>query len=174
MDLKAYEHVKFELAELIRSGQLIASEGETDSNKRYEAEHPWRLLLTRLAEDRFTVVVAGRFSRGKSSLMNAVLGLDRLPTGIVPLTSVITYVRYGTSERVLLNYEGTRLRGEATLQELPDYVTEKGNPGNAKRRFSCRQKFFGEDSSSSTLRASDPPFSRIRKRRRDSFRKSMC
>jgi small GTP-binding protein len=133
MDLKTYEHVKFELAELIRSGQLIASERETDPNKRYEAEHPWRLLLTRLAEDRFTVVVAGRFSRGKSSLMNAVLGLDRLPTGIVPLTSVITFVRYGTSERVLLNYEGTRLRGEATLQELPEYVTEKGNPGNAKR-----------------------------------------
>jgi len=28
MDLKTYEHVKFELAELIRSGQLIASERE--------------------------------------------------------------------------------------------------------------------------------------------------
>jgi small GTP-binding protein len=133
MDLKTYEQVKFELAALIRSGQLIASEPEKDPNKRYDLEQPWRNLLTRLAEDRFTVVVAGRFSRGKSSLMNAVLGMDRLPTGIVPLTSVITYVRYGTSERVLLNYEGTRLRGEATLQELPDYVTEKGNPGNAKR-----------------------------------------
>ena len=133
MDLKTYEQIKFELAELVRSGQLIASEREQDPNKRYDTERPWRALLTRLAEDRFTVVVAGRFSRGKSSLMNAVLGMDRLPTGIVPLTSVITYVRYGTSERVLLNYEGTRLRGEATLQELPEYVTEKGNPGNAKR-----------------------------------------
>ena len=129
MDLKTYEQIKFDLAELIRVGQLIASEREQDPNKRYDTERPWRALLTRLAEDRFTVVVAGRFSRGKSSLMNAVLGLDRLPTGIVPLTSVITYVRYGTSERVLLNYEGTRLRGEATLQELPEYVTEKGNPG---------------------------------------------
>ena len=137
MDLKTYEQIKFELAELIRSGQLIASEREQDSNRRYDAERPWRALLTRLAEDRFTVVVAGRFSRGKSSLMNAVLGMDRLPTGIVPLTSVITYVRYGTSEKVLLNYEGTRLRGEATLQELPEYVTEKGNPGNAKRIHSA-------------------------------------
>ena len=137
MDLKTYEQVKFELAEVIRSGQLVVSESEKNSNKRYEAERPWHDLLTRLAEDRFTVVVAGRFSRGKSSLMNAVLGLDRLPTGIVPLTSVITYVRYGTSERVLLNYERTRLRGEATLQELPDYVTEKGNPGNVKRIHSA-------------------------------------
>lgn len=137
MDLKTYEQIKFELAELIRAGQFIASEREQDSNKRYDAERPWRALLTRLAEDRFTVVVAGRFSRGKSSLMNAVLGMDRLPTGIVPLTSVITYVRYGTSEKVLLNYEGTRLRGEATLQELPEYVTEKGNPGNVKRIHSA-------------------------------------
>jgi Dynamin family len=111
MDLKTYEQVKFELAALIRSGQLIASEPEKDPNKRHDLEQSWRNLLNRLAEDRFTVVVAGRFSRGKSSLMNAVLGMDRLPTGIVPLTSVITYVRYGTSERVLLNYEGTRLRG---------------------------------------------------------------
>ena len=144
MDLKTYEQIKFELAELIRSGQLIASEREQDSNRRYDAERPWRALLTRLAEDRFTVVVAGRFSRGKSSLMNAVLGMDRLPTGIVPLTSVITYVRYGTSEKVLLNYEGTRLRGEATLQELPEYVTEKGNPGNMKKIHSAEIQLQAE------------------------------
>jgi ribosome biogenesis GTPase A len=126
MDLKIYEQVKFGLAELIRSGQLIASEKEKDSTKRWEAEQPWRDLLTRLAEDRFTVVVAGRFNRGKSSLMNAVLGMDRLPTGLVPLTSVITSVRCGTSERVLLDYYGSGLRGEAKLEDLPQLVTEKG------------------------------------------------
>jgi GTP-binding protein EngB required for normal cell division len=137
VDLKTYEQIKFDLAELIRAGQFALTEKEKDSNKRYDLERPWHELLKRLAEDRFTLVVAGRFSRGKSSLMNAVLGMDRLPTGIVPLTSVITYVRYGTSERVLLNYEGTRLRGEATLSELPEYVTEKCNPGNVKRIHSA-------------------------------------
>ena len=133
MDLKAYEQIKFELAELIRAGYVVVSEMEKDANKRYELERPWRDLLARLADDRFTVVVAGRFNRGKSSLMNAVLGMDRLPTGIVPLTSVITYVRYGTSERVLLDYYGSGLRGEAKLEDLPSLVTEKGNPGNVKR-----------------------------------------
>jgi GTP-binding protein EngB required for normal cell division len=126
MDLRAYEQYKFELAEVIRSGMLAAG-------KDHDSEAGWRALLARLAEDRFTVVVAGRFNRGKSSLMNAVLGLDRLPTGIVPLTSVITYVRYGTDERVLLDYLGSGLRGEAKLEDLPEYVTEKGNPGNRKR-----------------------------------------
>src|SRR5579872_6203897 len=132
MDLKAYEQAKFELAELIRSAQLVVSEEHKDANGRWDAARPWRDLLTRLAEDRFTVVFAGRFNRGKSSLMNAVLGFDRLPTGIVPLTSVVTYVRYGSSERVLLDYYASRLRGEATLSELSDYVTERGNPGNVK------------------------------------------
>ncbi len=127
MNLKDYEQIKFELAEIIRSASLI------DCANARESEQCWRNLLTRLAEDRFNVTVAGRFNRGKSSLMNALFGLDRLPTGIVPLTSVITTVRYGTSERVLLDYEGTRLRGEAHLEELAEYITEKGNPGNQRQ-----------------------------------------
>lgn len=99
MDLKSYEQVKFDLAEIIRSGELVAVDQVEDPNqnpnKKWQAEQPWKELLTRLAEDRFTLVVAGRFNRGKSSLMNAVLGMDRLPTGVIPLTSVITSVRYG-------------------------------------------------------------------------------
>ena len=137
MELESYEQFKFELAELIRSGQLIVSGKARNAGRRSDSEQPWVDLLTRLAEDRFTVVVAGRFNQGKSTLMNALLGLDRLPTGVVPLTSVITYVRYGTNERVLINYEGRRLRGETTLAELAEYITEKGNPGNVKQIHSA-------------------------------------
>lgn len=127
MDLQEYERYKFRLAEIIRTARLGAPAHD------YDADRHWVDLLARLAEDRFTVVVAGRFNRGKSSLMNAILGMDRLPTGIVPLTSVITSVRYGTSERVLLDYIGRGLRAEAKLKDLADYVTEKGNPGNTKQ-----------------------------------------
>jgi hypothetical protein len=38
-------------------------------------------LLARLAEDRSNLAVVGPFSRGKSSLMNVILGFDGLPTG---------------------------------------------------------------------------------------------
>jgi GTPase Era involved in 16S rRNA processing len=78
-------------------------------------------------------MVVGRFSRGKSTLMNAILGRDYLPTGIVPLTSVITTVRYGSREQVVLNFDGSGLRREVPLSRLPEYVTQKGNPGNAKK-----------------------------------------
>lgn len=127
MHLKDYEQFKSELAEIIRVASTMDSANKRDPDQR------WQRLLTRLADDRFNIVLAGRFNRGKSSLMNALFGLDRLPTGIVPLTSVITTVRYGTSERVLLEYDGSGLRGEAPLEDLAEYVTEKGNPGNQRR-----------------------------------------
>ena len=123
--LREYDKVKLEIAGLIR--EVIAQE-TADEDARNEG----RELLARLAEDRFNVAVAGRFSRGKTSLMNAVLGTDRLPTGILPLTSVITMVRYGSSERALVYYENSSMAHEISLAQLSDYVTQDGNPGNRK------------------------------------------
>lgn len=102
MELIEYERVKFELAEILRDAATRARE------QRLGGQAPFSDLFARLAEDRFNFVVVGRFSRGKTTLMNAMLDTDRLPTGIVPLTSVITIVRYGTSERVLIEHQGSK------------------------------------------------------------------
>jgi GTPase Era involved in 16S rRNA processing len=126
MDLKEYERRKFALAEIIRSAQAIDTK---DSTLLGEC----RGLLTRLAEDRFNLMVVGRFSRGKSTLMNAILGGDHLPTGIVPLTSVITTVRYGSRKQAVLHFTDSGLSREVPLSQLGDYVTQKANPGNVKR-----------------------------------------
>ena len=95
MDLKEYEQEKFGIADIIRSAQAVETKDEA-------LQSECRDLLTRLAEDRFNLLVVGRFSRGKSTLMNAILGGDLLPTGTVPLTSVITTVRYGSRNRSCL------------------------------------------------------------------------
>ena len=94
MDLGQYEQYKFAIADFLRRATPAAA----DSNAWRARTGP---VFTRLAEDRFNLVLVGRFSRGKSSLVNAILGMDRLPTGIVPLTSVITSVSYGSVERVV-------------------------------------------------------------------------
>ena len=125
MDLRGYEHAKFQLSEILHSADALARDSNDRSLKDRLSD-----LLVRLAEDRFNLVVAGRFSRGKSSLMNAILGTDRLPMGIVPLTSVITTVSYGTVEKATLKYKQRRLDSEITLAELPQFVTQEGNPGN--------------------------------------------
>lgn len=127
MDLREYERAKFQLAEVLRNS------GAGSSQLPRQMQDQVRELFTRLAEDRFNLVVVGRFSRGKTSLMNAVMGTDRLPTGIRPLTSVITTVTYGSKERAVINYSGFGLPEEIPLGALPQYVTEQGNSGNHRR-----------------------------------------
>lgn len=127
-DLRSYEQLKFELADLIREANSRASE-----LKNEDLQRKLRGLLKRVAEDRFYLTFAGQFSRGKTTLINAMLGMDRLPTGIVPITSVITAVSYDTHERVVLHFEGSHLTQEISLNELPEWITEQGNPGNRER-----------------------------------------
>ena len=126
--MRDYDRLKLELGQTLQTVlHLVGGQEHQEQHRR------WRELLTRLAEDRFVLAVVGQFNRGKSSLMNAILGLDRLPVGIVPLTSVITKVAYGNPERVLIEFEGRRLRTTIRRDQLGDYVTEEGNPGNQKR-----------------------------------------
>jgi GTP-binding protein EngB required for normal cell division len=132
MDLRDYESAKFELAEVLRAIAARLPKDRGDPRSRLTE------LFTRLAEDRFNLVVAGRFSRGKSTLMNAILGVDRLPTGILPLTSVITSVAYSSREEVQIDFERGSFGYEIPMSELADYVTERGNPGNVKRIAKAR------------------------------------
>lgn len=126
MNLKEYEQTKFSLAEIVRSTQAI-------DTKDPDLQTASRDLLTRLADDRFNLMLVGRFSRGKSTLINAILGTAYLPTGILPLTSVITTVRYGSHPQVVLNFRDSGLRRGVPLAQLADYVTQQANPGNMKR-----------------------------------------
>jgi len=50
--------------------------------------------------------------------MNAILGMDRLPTGVVSLTSVVTLVAYGREDKAVLHYRGTRLFMDIPLERL--------------------------------------------------------
>jgi GTP-binding protein EngB required for normal cell division len=125
--LNDYESSKFELAEILRAIKSRVPKERADLHARITA------LFTRLAEDRFNLVVVGRFSRGKSTLMNAVLGVDRLPMGILPLTSVITSVAYASREDIRIEFERGGMDYEISLAELADYITERGNPRNIKR-----------------------------------------
>jgi GTP-binding protein EngB required for normal cell division len=126
MSLSDYEAAKFELAEILRAGIALA-----DKDREAVREQA-RDVFARLAEDRFNLLVVGRFSRGKSSLMNAVLGMDRLPTGVLPVTSVITSVEYANPEALHIEYQDNRFGFEVPMQNLAEYTTERGNPGNER------------------------------------------
>ena len=48
-----------------------------------------------LLQQRFMLLVLGEFKRGKSTLVNRLLGVDTLPVGAAPTTAVLTRVTYG-------------------------------------------------------------------------------
>lgn len=89
-------------------------------------------LLARLGEDRFQLVVLGQFKRGKTSLMNAVIGRALLPTATIPLTSVVTTLRHGSVVRALVRTADRAREWEIPIGALPSYITERGNPRNQR------------------------------------------
>ena len=89
-------------------------------------------LERKLAANQLHLAVLGQMKRGKSSLINALMGAEILPTGVLPVTAVITEIKYGLSpEAVILYTTGTREQVDPGT--LADYITESGNPGNRKR-----------------------------------------
>jgi GTP-binding protein EngB required for normal cell division len=78
------------------------------------------------------VAVFGRFKAGKSSFLNHLAGRDVLPIGVVPLTAVITRLRFGEADRAQVRF----LNG--TTETIPPgdigrYVGESENPNNQQQ-----------------------------------------
>ncbi|MEJ5357891.1 MAG: dynamin family protein [Desulfobacterales bacterium] len=86
-------------------------------------------LREKLEGQHFHLVVMGQFKRGKSTLINALLGAEILPTAIVPLTSIVTRIGYGETPAAAVHYLDGR-REEIPLTEIHRYVTERANPKN--------------------------------------------
>lgn len=90
----------------------------------------------RLRGERVHLAVLGQFKRGKSSFLNALLRAHVLPTSVIPLTSVPTYLRHAGKRSVKIRFEGGReeLFQSDSDDELRDFlsgfVSEEKNPEN--------------------------------------------
>jgi GTPase Era involved in 16S rRNA processing len=76
--------------------------------------------------------VIGQFKRGKSSFINAILGKEILPTAVIPLTSIITLVKYADNFYSKVYFDNG-LCTEIKPNELKSYIAESENPGNIKK-----------------------------------------
>jgi len=124
------------LAALLREARAVLAEGGCDFvSCRKEIEE----CAARLRTGRFHLAVLGQFKRGKSTLLNALLGERILPSAVVPLTAVPTFVSFRAEPGVTVAFEGKAerktfesLSAEEAAEVLASFVTEKGNPGNEK------------------------------------------
>lgn len=77
------------------------------------------------ARRKFRIAVVGEFNRGKSSLLNVLLGQQILPEGVVATTATINRITYGTQPRACIRYKDPVVPGtEVALDELAKYVTK--------------------------------------------------
>ena len=108
-----------------RLGSIAEALGQVDCQREITSS-------VRAAEaGRLRVAVVGQFKRGKSTLLNAIVGAEVLPAGVLPLTSVATEIREGPGEMWVYASRADPFLGP--LASLPEYATELGNPENAKR-----------------------------------------
>jgi len=123
---KQYDQIKksldviFEKIEKISKDINIKAVGEAVSE-----------VKNKFCNNIFYLVILGQFKRGKSTFTNYMLGADVLPTGVVPLTSVITKIQYSTDIWAKVLYDDGRSEN-IDIKELDLYCTEKNNPKNIK------------------------------------------
>jgi GTPase Era involved in 16S rRNA processing len=94
----------------------------------------------RLNSDKLYVAVVGEFKRGKSTLINAFLGEPVLPTGVLPLTNIMTLIEYGPAPSLEVTFRD-RPPLEAPVDRLGEFVSEAGNPENRKKVRFVRYRF---------------------------------
>lgn len=89
----------------------------------------------RLGEGLLRVAVLGQFKRGKSTLLNALLGVPLLPTGITPVTAIPAFIKAGPNTSVRIAFKGGKEPFLTTnAAEIPGilehYISEVENPRN--------------------------------------------
>ena len=92
-------------------------------------------LRTRFEEGRLRVAVIGQFKRGKSTLLNALLGAPVLPTGVTPVTAIPTFIEASNSAWAMVEFNsGKEPIVTSTAHEIPAvlerHISEAQNPHN--------------------------------------------
>ncbi len=73
----------------------------------------------KLKSQGFRIAVVGEFSKGKSTLLNALLGEEIQPVRDIPCSGTVTILKYGKKQRVICKYKNGR-EEEISPQQYKD------------------------------------------------------
>ncbi|QNR07161.1 dynamin family protein [Macrococcoides canis] len=81
-----------------------------------------QMLLNELTEKEYRISIVGEFSSGKSTFLNALLGIDILPHSVNETTAAITYIKNVNKDheyfnKVIIEYTNTT---EKVVIDMPD------------------------------------------------------
>ncbi|MDJ0733336.1 MAG: dynamin family protein [Nostocaceae cyanobacterium] len=80
-------------------------------------------VMERLGSKSFSIAVFGELNRGKTTLINALLGEEILPSDIDPCSATLTRVTYSINSFVEVEFKDGRKKNVA-IDKLADYVTK--------------------------------------------------
>ncbi len=92
-----------------------------------------RLAMMRkhLEESAFSIAVVGEFKRGKSTVINALLGSSALPMDVMPATATVTRVVYGrVPTATLVRYDGRK--DVVPIGSLSQHITKIDQEAEAR------------------------------------------
>lgn len=112
--------VRRRLRELINAQEVKAVLGEDF----VEGLEKWQGLIDRKCDEPFTLVVLGDFKRGKSTIINALLGKSLAPVNVAPETYTINEISYGDVPSV----EAVLVNGERIPLDFDQITREKIEP----------------------------------------------
>ncbi len=123
--LEEFINHKTTILDIITDTNSLLDESDGTGNERLLA------VKEQLISNHFNLVVLGQFKRGKTTLINSLVGNEILPSSVVPLTSIVTILKFGNEVQctIFMN-DGTEKNIQ--IEELHDYVTESGNPKNVR------------------------------------------
>ena len=130
-NLNQFQFVRSELQRLFYQILQMVQEGEQrsllPSNFRKEIEEKFNDL----SREKFRISVLGEFSKGKSTLLNALLGEEIQPVREIPCSGQITVLRYGEQRRVTCRHKNGDIE-EISFEEYKEKasISESAALGN--------------------------------------------
>ena len=114
--LEEFINHKTGILDIVADINSLLTENNGGSNERLFA------VREQLISNHFNLVVLGQFKRGKTTLINSLVGNAILPSSVVPLTSIVTILKFGNEVRctIFMN-DGTEQN--VRIEQLHDYVT---------------------------------------------------
>lgn len=139
MNYEGFKLARTQLANMVE-GQLSVVRNTDYDSVVNTTEKPSVLLAEtnkRLKDENLRVLVMGKFSSGKSTFLNGLLGRPLLPMKAIPTTAVIGEIRYSDTEKIVLlpkkgKWHGGDAPFEISASELSKYITIDHTDGDSK------------------------------------------
>lgn len=122
-----YKSVEYQLHEYLVQMQDMLSVLDFDQALLDSVQSCKELIKNK----QYRVAVMGEFKRGKSSLINALLGAKILPADATPTTATINRITYGTTPKAVITFHDGNKK-EIGIDQLADYVTKITKDGEAR------------------------------------------